>query len=42
MKHTCNIVLVALLVMRGKSCVRWCEAKEVVSEADSLLGEGEI
>ena len=37
LKHICNIVLVALLVMSCSSCARWREAKAVVSEADSLL-----
>ena len=41
-KHICNIVLVALLVMSCSSCARWREAKEVLVEADSLLGEGVI
>ena len=42
LKHICNIVLVALLVMSCSSCASWREAKAVVSEADSLLEEGVI
>ena len=32
------MLLVALLVMSCTSCARWCEAKMVIAEADSLLG----
>lgn len=42
LKHICNIVLVALLVMSCTSCARWREAKGVIVEADSLLVEGVI
>lgn len=37
LKHICNMLLVALLVMSCTSCARWRDAKAVVSEADSLL-----
>lgn len=37
LRHIGKILLVALLVMSCTSCARWREAKEVVSEADSLL-----
>lgn len=36
------MLLVALLVMSCTSCARWREAKGVIAEADSLLGEGVI
>ena len=42
LRHICNIVLVALLVMSCTSCARWREAKGVIAEADSLLVEGVI
>lgn len=42
MKHICNIVLVALLVMSCTSCARWRKAKAVLAEADSLLVEGVV
>lgn len=42
LRHIGKILLVALLVMSCTSCARWREAKEVVSEADSLLAKGEI
>ena len=38
LRHIGKILLVALLVMSCTSCARWCEAKVVVAEADSLLG----
>ena len=40
LKHICNIVLVALLVMSCTSCARWREAKAVIVEADGLLEGG--
>ena len=42
LKHICNIVLVALLVMSCSSCARWRGAKGIVKEAESLLVEGVI
>lgn len=42
LKHICNIVLVALLVMSCTSCARWREAKGIVKEAESLLEEDVI
>ena len=42
LKHICNIVLVALLVMSCSSCARWREAKEVVAEAERLMEEDVI
>ena len=42
LKHICNIVLVALLVMSCSSCARWREAKAVIVEADGLLANGVI
>ena len=42
LKHICNIVLVALLVMSCSSCARWRGAKGIVQEAESLLVEGVI
>lgn len=42
LKHICNIVLVALLVMSCSSCARWREAKGIVKEAESLLEEDVI
>ena len=39
LRHIGKMVLVALLVMSCTSCARWCEAKEVIAEADSLLEE---
>ena len=38
LRHIGKILLVALLVMSCTSCARWCEAKMVIAEADSLLG----
>ena len=37
-RHIGKMLLVALLVMSSTSCARWCEAKMVIAEADSLLG----
>ena len=37
LRHIGKILLVALLVMSCTSCARWCEAKMVIAEADSLL-----
>lgn len=37
LRHIGKMLLVALLVMSCTSCAHWREAKEVVSEADSLL-----
>ena len=42
LKHICNIVLIALLVMSCTSCARWRKAKAVLAEADSLLVEGVV
>lgn len=42
LRHIGKILLVALLVMSCTSCARWCEAKMVIAEADSLLAKGEI
>ena len=42
LRHIGKILLVALLVMSCTSCARWCEAKEVVAEAERLLAKGEI
>ena len=39
-RHIGKMLLVVLLVMSCSSCARWREAKEVLVEADSLLGEG--
>ena len=36
------MLLVAVLVISCTSCARWCEAKMVIAEADSLLAKGEI
>ena len=42
LRHIGKMLLVALLVMSCTSCARWREAKEVVKEAESLLGRGVI
>ena len=42
LRHIGKMLLVAWLVMSCTSCARWREAKGVVAEADSLLGEGVI
>ena len=41
-KYIYKILLVALLAISSTSCARWREAKAVVAEADSLLGEGVV
>ena len=42
LRHIGKILLITLLVMSCTSCTRWREAKAVIAEADSLLGEGVI
>ena len=37
-RHIGKMLLITLLVMSCTSCARWCEAKMVIAEADSLLG----
>ena len=42
LRHIGKMLLITLLVISCTSCARWREAKGMIAEADSLLGEGVI